>query len=539
MASTLSSRPMQPVIRFRGATRVVTGSCFEIETANARILVDCGMFQGSKSEKELNYREFPFDPRDVDAVVLTHAHIDHSGLLPKLVKHGFGGEIFATPATVELCSVMLPDSGHIQESEVMQLNRRNLQRGRPVVEPIYTAEDAKDCLTHFHPVRYCEWTQVIPGIRIRFWNAGHLLGSASVEMQIDNGHKQPLRLLFSGDIGPSSELLQPDPNAPRNLDYVICESTYGDTDRIDATAEQRRKMLAEEVLKAVKQDGPLIIPSFAVERTQEVLVDLYVMMKAGVIPRATIFVDSPLATRASAVFERHAREIQQGDMLREAFNSPQVRFTESVEQSKAIGRVRGFHVIISASGMCEAGRIRHHLKQWLWSTKASVLLVGFQAQGTLGRLLYDGVKMVRIQGEEILVRARISSLDLYSGHADGSDLTRWIKERLPIGANLFLTHGEPDAMAGMAARLTDIVGADKIVAPELDQAFALRHDGAHEVEADTPQRVTSAALGQLDWNNDLTRLMMDISTQIEKEADERSRAKLIRRLRRALEGEAE
>ncbi len=537
-AQPLSPQPFHPIIRFRGATQVVTGSCYEIETATKRILIDCGMFQGTKSEKELNYRNFPFDPRDIDAVVLTHAHIDHSGLLPKLVKHGFNGEIFATPATVELCSVMLPDSGYIQESEVHQLNRRNLQRGRAAVEPIYTAEDAKESLTHFHAVRYCEWTTVVEGIRVRYWNAGHMLGSSSIEMQIDTGEAEPLRILFSGDIGPSSELLQPNPDAPKRLDYVLCESTYGDTERLEATLEQRQKLMAEEVLKAVKQNGPLLIPSFAVERTQEVLVDLYTLMKAGVIPQATIFIDSPLATKASRVFERFSRDIQHGDILREALQSPQVRFTETVEQSKAIGRLRGFHVIIAASGMCDAGRIRHHLKQWLWSPKASVLLVGYQAQGSLGRLIHDGVKHVRIHGEEVLVRARISSLNFYSGHADVSDLMRWIRERLPITSNLFLTHGEPDAMAGFRTRLEDVVGAEKIVTPQLDQAFALTTQGAKEVETGQPQRTPTATLGKLDWHNELTRLLLEISATVEKQADERNRAKVIRRLRRALEEDA-
>lgn len=526
-----------PVIRFHGATRVVTGSCYEIETASARIILDCGLFQGSKSEKELNYREFPFDPAKIDAVVLSHAHIDHSGLLPKLVKNGFDGEIFATRATVELCSVMLPDSGYIQESDVMQFNRRNQQRGRPLVEPIYTAEDARNCLTFFRPADYCAWVQVAEGIRVRFWNAGHLLGSASIQMEIQTGTETPLKLLFSGDIGPSSELLQPNPAAPRQLDYVICESTYGDRDREEAFTEQRLKLLAAEVSRAVKQGGPLLIPSFAVERTQEVLVDLYTLLKNGDMPKTTIFVDSPLATKASGVFGAHASEIEHGDVLLEALNSHFVRFTETVEQSKAIARIRGFHIIIAASGMCDAGRIRHHLKQWLWSPKASVLMVGFQAQGTLGRILYDGARSVRIQGEEIRVKARISSLDIYSGHADGSALREWIQERLPIEHNIFLTHGETEAIDGLKKRISDIIAPEKIIAPELDQAFELTPSGAREIDAGRPKRVPAEQMGHLDWYNDLSRLLLDISETIGKEADARNRAKVIRRLRKALDSE--
>jgi len=527
-------RTKSPILRFYGAAKVVTGSCYEIETSKTRILVDCGMFQGSKSEAELNYRPFPFNPFEIDAVILTHAHIDHSGLLPKLVKHGFAAKIHATAATVELCSVMLPDSGYIQESEVAQLNRRNQRRGRPLVEPIYTAEDARNCLTHFQPASYCEWISVSEDIRIRFWNAGHLLGSASVEMEISDGEDSKTRMLFSGDIGPSSELLQPDPEAPRNLDYVISESTYGDRDRHAATAERRMKLLADEAMIAVKQGGPLIIPSFAVERTQEVLVDLYTIMKSGLVPQAPIFVDSPLATRASAVFEHHAREIEHGDVLLEAFRSSQVRFTESVEQSRAISRLRGFHVIIAASGMCEAGRIRHHLKQWLWSSRANILLVGYQAQGTLGRILHDGARRVRIQGEEIEVKARIGSLDLYSGHADGSDLHTWISQRLPIRHELFLTHGEPNAIEGLRNRVADLLAAEHVITPELDRAYELTPAGAREIETERMHRVSPGEMGRLDWHNDLSKLLLDISQTIEKEADERNRAKAIRRLRKAL-----
>jgi len=257
-------------------------------------------------------------------------------------------------------------------------------------------------------------------------------------------------------------------------------------------------------------------------------------MKSGLVPQAPIFVDSPLATRASAVFEHHAREIEHGDVLLEAFRSSQVRFTESVEQSRAISRLRGFHVIIAASGMCEAGRIRHHLKQWLWSSRANILLVGYQAQGTLGRILHDGARRVRIQGEEIEVKARIGSLDLYSGHADGSDLHTWISQRLPIRHELFLTHGEPNAIEGLRNRVADLLAAEHVITPELDRAYELTPAGAREIETERMHRVSPGEMGRLDWHNDLSKLLLDISQTIEKEADERNRAKAIRRLRKAL-----
>jgi metallo-beta-lactamase family protein len=527
---------VHPRLRFYGAAQGVTGSCFALETDRARILIDCGLFQGSKTERELNYRPFPFEPGSVQAVVLTHAHIDHSGLLPKLVKNGFDGRIFATRATVDLCSVMLPDSGYIQEMEVSQLNRRNAWRGRDPVEPIYTAEDAVSCLAHFRATAYKEWVSVAEGIRVRFWNAGHLLGSASLEVEVIGGKEgKPLRLLFSGDIGPHHKSLQFDPEAPKRFDYVVCESTYGDTDRRDASPIRRRELLRDEVRAATNSTGALLIPSFAVERTQELLVDLIGLMEAGELPKAPIFIDSPLATRASEVFERHAAEIEDGDALKRALDAPNVQFTESVEQSKAIDHIRSFYIVIAASGMCEAGRIRHHLKAWLWRDRATVLLVGFQAQGTLGRILQEGAPRVRLMGEEVTVRARIRSLDLYSGHADGPELASWVRERLPVAHNVFLVHGEVSAIEGLRKRLGSILQEDRIIMPALDSAFELTPDGARLVEADRPARVAPEHVGRTDWHNDLSRLLLEINDAVAGAADERARQVVIRRLRRALE----
>jgi metallo-beta-lactamase family protein len=408
-----------PSLTFHGAARSVTGSCFRLETGQGQVLIDCGMFQGSKTEKELNYRPFPFEPGSIDAVVLSHAHIDHSGLLPKLQRHGFAGAIHATPATADLAGVMLPDSAHIQEIEVAQFNRRAARRDRGKVTPIYTAADAAACLRAFRPQPYDTWFGVIPGVRARFWKAGHLLGSASVEVEVAEGGGAPLRLLFSGDIGPDYKLLHPDPEAPGGLDYLICESTYGDRDRIDATAERRRQILCDEVRAALNPDGALLIPSFAVERAQELVSDLRRLMAEGALPQIPIYVDSPLATKATRIFARHHRDLEEGAVLLKGLKSRHLHFTETREQSIALGRVRGFHIVIAASGMCEAGRIRHRLKNWLWRDAATVLFTGFQAVGTLGRILQDGAPSVRIQGEEFVVRARIRSIDLYSGHADG------------------------------------------------------------------------------------------------------------------------
>ena len=384
-------------------------------------------------------------------MLLTHAHIDHSGLLPKLVREGFGGRILATRGTIDLCSYMLPDSGGIQESEVAALNRRNAARGRPEVTPIYTQADAKAALQSFQPVEYEKWVDVIPGVRARYWNAGHLLGSASIEIEFDGAGAagQPLRVLASGDVGPDAKLLQPDPrgagglrlrdigvdlwrqdprknhagrtpSAPgiggarcrggqrRPADPRLRGRTYPGTDR--------RSGRPDGAWQHTRPRRSFSIPRWRFMRRRF----------SGSTPKAWIKLSTSIRL----------------------FNSPHLRFTETVDESKAIAKLTGFHIIIAASGMCDAGRIRHHLKRWLWSNHATVLLVGFQAHGTLGRFLQDGAKSVRIQGDEIKVAARIRMIDEYSGHADGSEIAQWVAARRPIERGVFLVHGEEQAIAG-------------------------------------------------------------------------------------------
>lgn len=524
-----------PRLSFHGAAGCVTGSCFRLEVAGGTVLIDCGLFQGSKTEKELNYRPFPFAADKVAAVLLSHAHIDHSGLLPKLVRDGFDGVIHATEATADLCHVMLPDSAHIQEFEVEHLNQRNRRRHRPEVSPIYRASDTRACLAKFRPQPFDSWFNVVPGLRARFWNAGHLLGSASIEVEIA---EPPLRLMFSADIGPDYKLMHHDPEGPTGVDYLICESTYGDEDRDDATAGRRRALLRDEVRAAMNPHGVLLIPSFAVERAQELLSDLGQLMSEGELPQIPVFVDSPLATEATRIFARHSKELEGGATLMRGLRSHNLHFTQTVEQSKALDNQRGFHIVIAASGMCEAGRIRHRLKNWIWRDEATVLLVGYQATGTLGRLLLEGAPAVRIQGEEFQVRARIRSLDLYSGHADGPELAGWIRERLPLAHDLFLVHGEPEAIDGLAARLDGIVAPDHVLMPALDETFELTPSGAVRLSGEAP-RLPRERVAHLDWHNDVSRLFLDINDRLTAEADEKARAVLIRRLRRALEGEEE
>lgn len=524
-------------LAFHGASRCVTGSCFRLETDHGQLLVDCGMFQGPKTEKELNYRPFPFVPRDIGAVILSHAHIDHSGLLPKLTREGYAGPIYATSATVDLAGVMLPDSAYIQEMEVEQLNRRNARRNRPRVEPIYRMADVARTIGQFREVAYSTWFEPVPGVRARFWNAGHLLGSASIEVEARDGERT-VRILFSADIGPDYKLLHPDPTGPSGLDYILCEGTYGDRDRIDATAGNRRIVLRDEVRAAIDPRGVMLIPSFAVERAQELISDLVQLMNEGQLPEIPIYVDSPLASKATRVFAEHAADLEAGDDLIRGLRSRNVRFTQSVEESKALDRLDHFHIVIAASGMCEAGRIRHRLRNWIWREEATVLLVGFQAEGTLGRILKDGAAEVRIQGDEFKVCARIRAIDLYSGHADGPELAAWIAKRLPLRHQLFLIHGEEPALIGLKARVEGIVDPDRIVLPAIDQAFELTPEGARTLAEVAPPRVAPDTVGRLDWHNDVSRLILDVNDALSAAADDKARSILIRRLRRALQEEA-
>lgn len=524
-----------PILHFHGAAGSVTGSCFLLETGEARILIDCGMFQGSKSEKELNYKPFPFEPSSIDVVLLTHAHIDHSGLLPKLAKAGFNGPIFATSATIDLCTIMLQDSGHIQEAEVRHLNRRNRSRARDPVEPIYTAEDARGMLPQFMAVPYDEWRETVGGVKFRFWNAGHLLGSASIEIEIPAADR-PTRLLFSGDVGASNKLFEGQAEAPRGIDYLVCESTYGDREREEYALKDRRNRLRQVVTTAMNPSGVLLIPSFAVERTQEVLTDLVALMDENAIPRFPIMIDSPLASKATEAFKKHAGELENGRTFLRALNAPNVRFTETAEQSKALDLVRGFHAVIAASGMCEAGRIRHRLKNWLWRRECTVLFVGFQAAGTLGRILQDGAANIRIQGEEIHVCAKIATLDAYSGHADASELDAWILQREPIRRGFFIVHGEDNARAAMSIRLPKTLSTP-IFNPSLDDAYELGPSGAARIPNETRPRIQPAIPGRSDWNNDYQRLVLDLSDRLKSAADEKGRAVVLRRLRQALDPE--
>ena len=527
---------MTPILSFHGAAGCVTGSCARLQTEGATVLVDCGMFQGSKTLKALNYGDFPFDPTGIDAVLLTHAHVDHCGLLPKLMLAGFEGPIYATAATRDLCAVMLADAGGIQEAEVAALNRRNQRRGLAPVEPIYTEADAARVMKQFRKVRLGESVEVASGISAVYWEAGHILGSASIEVEIGPADARK-RLLFSGDLGSGGSDFVADPQGPKGVDHLILESTYGDRERTVASGVARRAALAEELKAAHAAGGPLLIPAFALQRSQELLVDLLQLMEDGDAPRGDIFLDSPLAIEASKVFlDRGWNPALQRNPFEPVRPSEHLRFLDKPWDSDGLERLSGWHVILAASGMCDAGRVRKHLKRLLWRKEATVLLCGFQAAGTLGRLLADGAERVSIQGDEVRVRARVRKLDAYSAHADAAGLTRWALDRAPVAGSILLAHGEPDATAGLRDRLT-LAGFDPaaILIPDLDDAYDLGAGPAVPRQS-SPVRLPPHAASKLDWHNKRVAFQMALNAALGGAESDAAREALLRRLSAVVEG---
>ncbi|MDR3441119.1 MBL fold metallo-hydrolase [Telmatospirillum sp.] len=524
---------MTSTITFLGAAGTVTGSCYLVEHDGQRLLVDCGMFQGPKTLKELNYRPFPFRPEDIGAVLLTHAHIDHSGLLPKLITAGYRGRIVTTEATRDLLTYMLPDSGYIQETEVKHLNQRLHRRGGAPVQPIYTKQDAERSLDRIDAIAFHDWFDVLPGIRARYWPAGHILGAASIELEL-TGPGKPTHLLFSGDLGAAAECLHTPPEAPSGLDYLIVESTYGDRRRDVVDAAGRRLKLAAEVQAALDRGGNLIIPAFAIERTQELLFDIGQLIRDGVLGKVQVFLDSPLAVHATEVFRKHIAELGAATGTPNPFDGSNIRFVGTIEESKKLNTISSGAIIMAASGMCDAGRIRHHLMASLWRPECTVLLVGYQAAGTLGRLLRDGASSVRIMGEEIRVRARIRDIDVYSAHADQAELLSWITAREPISKAILLTHGEPTATAGLASLLTaqPHPGRPQVLCPGIGSSLALA-----TAKLSPPKELPIEGALQADWHNLQAGFLLDLANTLRQAANDQARHDLLRRLAGALHGQ--
>jgi metallo-beta-lactamase family protein len=521
-------------LTFHGAAGCVTGFCARLQTDHGELLIDCGLFQGSKTLKALNYDDFPFPADGIDAVLLTHAHIDHSGLLPKLRRAGFRGPIHCTSGTRDLCEIMLADAGDIQESEVRQLNRRNERRGRPPVEPIYTERDARAVMEQFSKVKLGEPLKIIPGVTATWWEAGHILGSASIEVRVDTA-EGPVTLLFSGDLGPGGRDYGPDPQGPAGVGHLIVESTYGDRIRPTLDGAARRALLARELNEAHAAGGPLLIPAFAVERAQELLADILTLMDGGQVAPAEIFLDSPLAIEATEIFQRRGWNRATGSNPFESLHAGErLKFLRRPDQSDALEQVRGWCLIMAASGMCDAGRVRKHLKRLLWRRDATVLLSGYQAAGTLGRILQEGAKRVSIQGEDIQVRARIRALDVYSAHADAEGLAAWAKARGPVAGDVFILHGEPPAREALKARLSG-AGFDpaRIRLPAMDEGFILTSASVAPAPCAGP-RIAGAAVAGPDWHNARAQLLLDLEQKLQAAADDHARADLLSRLGDAL-----
>ncbi len=456
-------------LTFHGAAGVVTGSMHRLEVDGKNYILDCGMFQGRRKEAERRNREFPFSAAAVDAVVLSHAHIDHSGRLPLLVRNGFHGPIYATPATIDLCDAMLRDTAHIAENDAEFVNRKHPDE--PPVEPIYTIDDAARTMELFRPVPLHTRTAIGENLSMESYDAGHILGSSSIVLT--NGN---VRLAFSGDVGrPQLPIIRaPEPLPP--VDFLILESTYGG--RKHAQEHQAASYLEEVVNRTAGRGGKLIVPAFAVGRTQQLVLMLHRLMNDHRIPPVPIFVDSPLAVNVTDVFRAHPECFDEETYeyvknCDDPFGFKRLIYIRDVNESKKLNDRKGPFVVISASGMCEAGRILHHLRNGVGDSRNTVLFTGYQAENTLGRKLRDGWKSVRIFGIPETVRAEIASLESLSAHADSEELLEWVKPMAPTLRKIFLVHGEPQQAAALAEALRSRYGVETIPAAS-GQSFALR-----------------------------------------------------------------
>jgi len=446
-------------LTFHGAAGEVTGSCYMIETARSRVVVDCGMFQGSTEARDRNFADLPFRGPRVHAVILTHAHIDHTGLLPKLVADGYPGAIHATAGTLALSKIMLPDSAEIQMMDAERRNKFRRRRGDPAVQPMYTVADAERALRAFHEHSFDDWFRVADGVRARYRRAGHILGAASIEMDIEDGGATK-RVVFSGDVGPCSDPLLPDPEPPEEADFLLLESTYGDRDH--KPMERTLEELAVALDAAHRSGGNLLIPVFAVGRAQMLLWAIGKLEREGRARPRPVVLDSPMAIDVTNLY----REISE-----QPVRTQDTTFTRSVSDSMRLNDARGT-VILAASGMCDAGRILHHLKHHAWKEETQIVFAGYQAQRSLGRRILEGEKRVRIMGEDVAVNARIHTLGGFSAHAGQNDLLRWYGALRRKPARVALVHGEEKQRAALAAALDAQFGA-RVLLPQRGETLEL------------------------------------------------------------------
>ena len=464
-------------IRFLGAARTVTGSMHLLSVNGKQLLLDCGLYQGRRQESFERNRNLPFDPVKVDSLILSHAHIDHSGNIPTLVKNGFKGNIYATPATRDLCSAMLRDSGHIQESDVTYVNKKRERQGLPPVEPLYTMEDATNSLHYFVTIGYGRPLQVAPGVTLTFRDAGHILGSAITVLDIEEGGKKS-RIVFTGDLGRKELPILKDPEPVEDADYLITESTYGN--RVHDPFETSNKELRDVIVNTYRRGGKVIVPAFSVGRTQELVYALHRLTVARKIPDLPIFVDSPLSVNVTEIFRLHPEcyDEEVNEFLtkagrRDPFGFHRLTYVRSTERSKELNFLRKPAVIISASGMCEAGRILHHLKNNIEDARNSVLIVGWQAPYTLGRRLVERQSTVKIFGEEYRLEATVETINGFSAHADRNELLDYARQ---LGAqrlrSAFVVHGEEASSQALAYGLNSL-GVSKAIVPHQGEEFEL------------------------------------------------------------------
>jgi metallo-beta-lactamase family protein len=467
---------MKMRIRFLGASRNVTGSRCLVEAGSQRVLVDCGIHQ-ERQHRNRDFEPFPVPPDSIDAVLLTHAHLDHCGYLPKLVREGFSGPVFCTPVSAEIGRIVMLDAGYIQEEDARYKRKRHSKANKTArfgYDPLYTVRDAEKVPPLMRPARLDAPVEVAPGIAASFHNAGHILGSSFIRLVIAQGG-QTRSILFSGDVGrPDRPILQ-DPSQFDQADYVVLESTYGDRDHDEPM--DIPDAFAEVILDTLDRGGNLLIPSFAIERAQDVLYHLFALRRAKRIPPLLTFLDSPMAQKVTDVFERHPElyDEEMVELMRSGdnpFRYPQLVFTRNSEQSKAINRVRGTAIIIAGSGMCTGGRIKHHLVQHIGREESTVLFVGYQAEGTLGREILDGAETVRILGTEYAVRARIARIHGFSAHADRDELLAWIASLRTPPRQVFVNHGDAEAATSFQDFLRERTGW-KVDAPDYKNEYVL------------------------------------------------------------------
>ena len=498
-------------ITFLGATKTVTGSNFLVEAAGKKFLVDCGMWQGSSELDTQNAEDFEFNVNEIDFMLLTHAHIDHSGRIPKLYKEGFRNKIYAHKATCDLCTLMLPDSGHIQEMESQWKNKKRLRKGEKEIPPIYTAEEALKSLEIFEPVQYDQIVEITPEITVRFNDAGHMLGSSIIELWVKEDGKET-KTVFTGDLGNNDLPLLDSPTMIESADYLVMESTYGS--RKHLRNDEKAEMFLNIVSETLDNGGTVVIPSFAVGRTQEIVYEINKLKeqkddeefrrKYKTLMKASVYVDSPLAISATEVFRENTnlfdeeirKEIERGD---NPLEFPGLEFTRTADESKALNEDQRPSIIISASGMCEVGRIKHHLKHNLWNPKSTILFVGYQAPGTLGHSIVDGAKTVKIFGEEIAVNARIEYIEGYSGHADQDGLMNFIYSFITKPKHIFLVHGENEAQEVFKERVESEAGIS-VTIPEFGETYDVKEQIAmtHKIERKVTKTIKTEILERLE-----------------------------------------